>query len=249
MEEEWNDDGCVVVACLTVQLLALSASPDSVRPSCPGAAPRPPSSARSRALPLLHPSSSSLHIHAPMSFLAHRVSSSLRQSHACALVCARGLSTAAAAVESTPVAAVESAPTPAPRLFISRNRVSYTLPKVKKGASGGKSKTVLYPLETALGLSQSLANAGFDETISVTVRLNLDPRKPNQSVRGAATLPNGTGKQVRVAVFAKGEKAQEARAAGADVVGEKDLVDSVRQQKDKDAIQNRNRCVVGESMF
>lgn len=123
-----------------------------------------------------------------------------------------------------PVAAAASARAP----LTSRNRVSFSLPKEKAGvATVSKQKAVLYPLESALGLVKSLATASFDETVALTVRLNLDPRKPNQSVRGAATLPAGTGKKVRVAVFAKGEKAQEAKAAGADIVGEKDLADAV----------------------
>jgi hypothetical protein len=146
---------------------------------------------------------------------------------------ARCMSSAAAAVQPAPSAA-SAAPSPLtpaaarPRIYTSRNRVSFSLPKEKAGAATqSKQKAVLYPLDSALSLVKSLATASFDETVALTVRLNLDPRKPNQSVRGAATLPAGTGKAIRVAVFAKGEKAQEAKAAGADIVGEKDLADAV----------------------
>lgn len=71
----------------------------------------------------------------------------------------------------------------------------------------------------------------FDETIDIAVQLGVDPRKPNQSVRGVVTLPNGTGKTVRVAVFARGVKAEEAKAAGATIVGAEDLVELVQSGK------------------
>ncbi|HEY3810883.1 MAG TPA: 50S ribosomal protein L1 [Acidimicrobiales bacterium] len=76
----------------------------------------------------------------------------------------------------------------------------------------------------ALDLVKSLAHAGFDETVEMALRLGIDPRKPDQIVRGTVALPSGTGKNVRVAVFASGAAAEEARAAGADVVGADDLV-------------------------
>jgi large subunit ribosomal protein L1 len=76
----------------------------------------------------------------------------------------------------------------------------------------------------ALDLVRSLAHAGFDETVEMALRLGIDPRKPDQIVRGTVALPSGTGKNVRVAVFASGAAAEEARAAGADVVGADDLV-------------------------
>ncbi|MDA8063378.1 MAG: 50S ribosomal protein L1 [Actinomycetota bacterium] len=81
-----------------------------------------------------------------------------------------------------------------------------------------------YPPAEALDLVKGLARAGFDETVELAVRLGVDPRKPDQVVRGTVALPAGTGKDVRVAVFAAGAAAEAARAAGADVVGADDLV-------------------------
>jgi large subunit ribosomal protein L1 len=85
----------------------------------------------------------------------------------------------------------------------------------------------LYSPTEAIDLVKSLASAGFDETVEMSVRLGVDPRKADQVVRGTVALPAGTGKPVRVAVFAAGDAAAEARAAGADVVGADDLVDQV----------------------
>lgn len=91
-----------------------------------------------------------------------------------------------------------------------------------------------YDRETALGLTEAVdlvvknANAKFDETIEVSMNLGVDPRHADQMVRGMVTLPNGTGKTVRVAVFAKGDKADEAKAAGADIVGAEDLMETVQ---------------------
>ncbi len=82
------------------------------------------------------------------------------------------------------------------------------------------------PVE-AIRVLKELPDAKFDETIELAFRLGIDPRKADQMVRGTVSLPNGTGKSVRVAVFAQGEKAQEARDAGADVVGADDLVEEV----------------------
>ena len=81
-----------------------------------------------------------------------------------------------------------------------------------------------YAPEEAIGLVKGLASAKFDETVDVAVRLGVDPRHGDQVVRGTTTLPFGTGKSRKVAVFAKGDKAAEAEAAGADVVGAEDLV-------------------------
>jgi large subunit ribosomal protein L1 len=83
------------------------------------------------------------------------------------------------------------------------------------------------PLE-AVELAKSLASAGFDETVELAVRLGVDPRKADQIVRGTVALPSGTGKDVRVAVFATGDAAAEARDAGADVIGSDDLADRVQ---------------------
>jgi large subunit ribosomal protein L1 len=79
----------------------------------------------------------------------------------------------------------------------------------------------------ALGLVKSLSSRNFDETVEAAFRLGVDPRKADQMIRGAVSLPNGTGKSVRVAVFAQGPAAQEAKDAGADVVGADDLVDRI----------------------
>jgi large subunit ribosomal protein L1 len=80
----------------------------------------------------------------------------------------------------------------------------------------------------ALGLVKTLASRNFDETVEAAFRLGVDPRKADQMIRGAVSLPNGTGKTVRVAVFAQGPAAQEAKDAGADVVGADDLVDRIK---------------------
>ena len=86
----------------------------------------------------------------------------------------------------------------------------------------------LYSPEEALALVASGASAKFDETVDVAIRLGVDPKKADQMVRGTVDLPNGTGKTVRVAVFARGEKADEAKAAGADIVGAEDLMETVQ---------------------
>ncbi|HUH58389.1 MAG TPA: 50S ribosomal protein L1 [Pseudomonadales bacterium] len=85
-----------------------------------------------------------------------------------------------------------------------------------------------YSLSEAVQLVKEAAYANFDETVDLTVRLGVDPRKADQMVRGAVVLPNGLGKTVRVLVFAKGEKAQEAEQAGADFVGGDDLVEKIQ---------------------
>jgi large subunit ribosomal protein L1 len=90
-------------------------------------------------------------------------------------------------------------------------------------------RSKVYQLEEALALVKETSHAKFDETVEVAVRLGVDPRKADQMVRGAVVLPNGLGKTVRVLVFAKGEKAQEAQAAGADHVGADDLVAKIQE--------------------
>jgi large subunit ribosomal protein L1 len=97
-----------------------------------------------------------------------------------------------------------------------------------KKAYEGIDPTATRPLEQALKLIKELASAKFDETVEVAMNLNLDPRKPDQNLRGAVMLPHGTGKTVRVAVFARGDRAKEAEAAGADVVGAEDLAEKVQ---------------------
>ena len=86
----------------------------------------------------------------------------------------------------------------------------------------------IYSLDEALALVKELATAKFDESVDVAVNLGIDPRKSDQVVRGSVVLPAGTGKSVRVAVFAQGEKAAAAQAAGADVVGFDDLAEQVK---------------------
>ncbi|ETN18329.1 ribosomal protein L1 [Phytophthora nicotianae INRA-310] len=86
-------------------------------------------------------------------------------------------------------------------------------------------------IQTALSKCKAQNARKFDETIDLAVQLGVDPRKPNQSVRGVVSLPNGTGKQVRIAVFARGPKAEEAKAAGATIVGAEDLVEQVQSGK------------------
>jgi len=87
----------------------------------------------------------------------------------------------------------------------------------------------LYSVEEAAAMVKDLKSAKFDETIEIAMNLNVDPRHADQMVRGAVVLPHGTGKTVRVAVFAKGAKADEARAAGADIVGTDDLVADIKE--------------------
>ena len=85
-----------------------------------------------------------------------------------------------------------------------------------------------YSLEEACKVVASTASAKFDESVEVAVRLGVDPKKAGQNVRGSIPLPHGLGKTIRVAVFAKGEKVQEAQAAGADIVGGDDLVEKIK---------------------
>ncbi len=86
----------------------------------------------------------------------------------------------------------------------------------------------LHGIDEAISLARTHATSKFDETIEVAVNLGVDPRHADQMVRGVVTLPKGTGKTVRVGVFAKGAKADEARAAGADVVGAEDLMETIQ---------------------
>jgi large subunit ribosomal protein L1 len=95
-------------------------------------------------------------------------------------------------------------------------------------AREGIDRKKLYPLTEAVSMVKSRASAKFDETIEVALNLGVDPRHADQMVRGVVNLPNGTGRSVRVAVFARGDKAEEARKAGADVVGAEDLVEIVQ---------------------
>ncbi|AUL45535.1 50S ribosomal protein L1 [Bordetella trematum] len=98
-------------------------------------------------------------------------------------------------------------------------------------------RSKLYPVAEALTLVKETATAKFDESIDVAVQLGIDPKKSDQLVRGSVVLPAGTGKSVRVAVFAQGEKAEAARAAGADLVGLDDLAEQIKAgQMDFDVV-------------
>jgi len=90
-------------------------------------------------------------------------------------------------------------------------------------------KEALYEPEQAIALVKQTAKAKFDETIEAAIRLGVDPKKQDQAVRGVVVLPHGTGKTKRVLVFAKGEKAKEAEAAGADYVGDQDMINRIQQ--------------------
>jgi large subunit ribosomal protein L1 len=105
------------------------------------------------------------------------------------------------------------------------------LTKKQKAQQGKVESTKLYAIADALALVKDCANAKFDESIDVAVQLGVDAKKSDQVVRGAVVLPNGTGKTKRVAVFAQGAKAEEARAAGADVVGFDDLAAEIKSGK------------------
>ena len=91
----------------------------------------------------------------------------------------------------------------------------------------GIDRTKLYPLDEAIKLVKDRAKTKFDETIEVAMNLGVDPRHADQMVRGVCVLPNGSGRTLRVGVFARGAKAEEAKKAGADVVGAEDLVEIV----------------------
>ena len=102
------------------------------------------------------------------------------------------------------------------------------LTKKQKAQLGSVDREKHYGVDEALALVKSNATARFDETIEVALNLGVDPRHADQMVRGVVTLPAGTGKDVRVAVFARGAKAEEATAAGADVVGAEDLMETIQ---------------------
>src|SRR4029450_7826169 len=97
-----------------------------------------------------------------------------------------------------------------------------------RAAREGVDPAKAYPIQDAVKLVKERAKAKFDETVEVAMNLGVDPRHADQMVRGVCNLPNGSGRTVRVAVFARGAKADEARAAGADVVGAEDLVERVQ---------------------
>jgi len=103
-------------------------------------------------------------------------------------------------------------------------KISKRVRAVREGIDPAK----LYGLDEAIQLLKDRANAKFDETIEVALNLGVDPRHADQMVRGVCNLPNGSGRTVRVAVFARGAKADEAKAAGADIVGAEDLLETIQ---------------------
>ena len=100
--------------------------------------------------------------------------------------------------------------------------------KKQKNLDGKVEPMKLYQVDDAIGLLKSLASTKFDETLEVAINLGVDPRHADQMVRGVVNLPKGTGKDVRVAVFARGDKAEEATKAGAEVVGAEDLMEAIQ---------------------
>ena len=113
-----------------------------------------------------------------------------------------------------------------------------------KAATEGVERTKLYPLEEAVSMVKERAKAKFDETVEIAMNLGVDPRHADQMVRGVVSLPNGTGRSLRVAVFARGAKADEAKKAGADVVGAEDLVAQVQAGN-----INFDRCIATPDMM
>ena len=105
-------------------------------------------------------------------------------------------------------------------------------------------KSKFYSLKEAVKLVKENANAKFDETVDLAINLGVDPKYADQMVRGVCSLPNGTGKTVRVAVLAQGEKADEAKAAGADIVGAENLIDSILSGK-----VDFDRCIATPDMM
>ena len=102
------------------------------------------------------------------------------------------------------------------------------LTKKQKALEGKVEAMKLYGVDEAIGIVKSLATSKFDETVEVAINLGVDPRHADQMVRGVVNLPKGTGKDVRVAVFAKGDKAEEAKKAGAETVGAEDLMEAMQ---------------------
>jgi len=113
-----------------------------------------------------------------------------------------------------------------------------------KVAREGVNREKFYPIDEAVKLVKSRAKAKFDETVEIAMNLGVDPKHADQMVRGVCTLPNGTGRTQRVAVFARAAKAEEAKAAGADVVGAEDLVEQVSQGN-----INFDRCIATPDMM
>ena len=106
-----------------------------------------------------------------------------------------------------------------------------TVSKRRKAMASKADRAKSYPVLDAMNLIKQTATAKFDEAVDVAVNLGIDAKKSDQTVRGSVVLPAGTGKKVRVAVFAPGDKAQAAKSAGADIVGMEDLAESIKQGK------------------
>ncbi|HEX9791412.1 MAG TPA: 50S ribosomal protein L1 [Kiloniellales bacterium] len=113
-----------------------------------------------------------------------------------------------------------------------------------KAASAAIDREKVYPLVEAVKMIKERAKAKFDETIEIAMNLGVDPRHADQNVRGVVTLPNGTGKNVRVAVFAKGDKAEQAKKAGADIVGAEDLAEKIQAGQ-----MDFERCIATPDMM
>ena len=111
-------------------------------------------------------------------------------------------------------------------------------------AREGIDRNKLYKLDEAIKMVKARASAKFDETVEIAINLGVDPRHADQMVRGVVNLPNGTGKTVRVAVFAKDAKADEARKAGADIVGAEDLMEQIQAGK-----IDFDRCIATPDMM
>jgi large subunit ribosomal protein L1 len=119
-----------------------------------------------------------------------------------------------------------------------------TLGKRLKAAQGGIDRAKLYAVDEAVTLVKERAKAKFDETIEIAMNLGVDPRHADQMVRGVCNLPNGTGRTVRVAVFARGANAEAATKAGADIVGAEDLAEEIQKGN-----INFDRCIATPDMM
>ncbi|ENN91603.1 50S ribosomal protein L1 [Bartonella schoenbuchensis] len=119
-------------------------------------------------------------------------------------------------------------------------KVAKRIKKIREGIDFDK----LYALTDAVSMVKERAVAKFDETIEISMNLGVDPRHADQMVRGVAHLPNGTGRNIRVAVFARGDKAEEAKAAGADIVGAEDLFETINA-----GVIDFDRCIATPDMM
>ncbi len=119
-------------------------------------------------------------------------------------------------------------------------KIAKRVVKSREGIDPNKS----YELSEALQMLKDRSSVKFDETVEISMNLGVDPRHADQMVRGVVNLPNGTGRTVRVAVFARGDKAEEAKAAGADIVGAEDLVEIVQKGE-----INFDRCIATPDMM